>query len=89
MQYVKILQATEYDDKQFKLWLDLKRNEVTHFLSINRIIDGPFGWASYGAIFSRLYVLNALISSFTPEKLDDFRNALTKSSIHPVILNHK
>lgn len=86
LQYVNILQASSYEEEQFSAWLRLEQRKVTDFLSRNKIKDGPFGWASSGTVFSRLYVLKALITTFAPESVGEFESALKKASVHPVIL---
>ncbi|QLQ81831.1 hypothetical protein HG537_0G00850 [Torulaspora globosa] len=88
LKYVRILQITGCDD-QFVDWLVTLGDKVIAYLNAAGLLDGPFGWASNGEVFSRLLLLRALLSVIDTRHILNFDQALIESRIHPVILSHE
>lgn len=88
LQYINILKISNYQSLDFAKWVHEMKEKLFAFLHDHEVKDGPLGWASNPAVFSRLCVLRALVNLYDESQLTAFDAKLEDRQIHPLVLDY-
>lgn len=87
-QYINILKISNYQSIDFSNWVCDMKEKLFAFLHDHEFKDGPLGWASNPAVFSRLCVLRALLNLYDESQIAVFDAKLKDRQIHPLVFDY-